>query len=176
MPNTRRGFTLIEILIVIAIIAILVGITAPAINGVLQNWKEKPVRTMAMMIEDSIGEFRIVHNIYPWDPATPPPLAPTAEIIRELTPNDSRLTLGAAPTYNTSGRSLLPLMGGDIRESAAGAGNATVRDPWGNEYVIVYDSAADSVTVFSKGPDGIDDTSDGDTDFGDDLFSFHNKK
>ena len=35
--RTRKGFTLIEILIVIAIVAILAGIAAPSLKGMMQN-------------------------------------------------------------------------------------------------------------------------------------------
>ncbi len=40
MKNAKKGFTLVEMLIVVAIIAILVAITIPVLNGQLENARE----------------------------------------------------------------------------------------------------------------------------------------
>lgn len=43
LKNDQKGFTLIEIIVVLAILAILIAIAVPTMNGVLKDAKEKVV-------------------------------------------------------------------------------------------------------------------------------------
>jgi len=55
--NKERGFTLIEMIIVVAIIAILLGIAIPVYNIHLLHAREAVLRTDLASIRDAIGQF-----------------------------------------------------------------------------------------------------------------------
>ena len=83
--------------------------------------------------------------------------------MRELMPDDPRITEGLVPEYNRKGRSYLR----SIKDKYIEEG--TVVDPWKQEYIIEFDVAQQKTSIWSIGPDGVDDTSDGDDDYGDDI-------
>src|SRR5258708_37815064 len=55
--NKERGFTLIEMIIVVAIIAILLGIAIPVYNIHLLHAREAVFRTKLASFRDAIGQF-----------------------------------------------------------------------------------------------------------------------
>ena len=75
-PRLRVGFTLIELMVVIVIIAILIGLLVPAVMGVRKTARDVEVRTDISKLEDAIAKFKVTYG-------TEPP---------------SQLTLYAAPT------------------------------------------------------------------------------
>ena len=60
-----RGFTLVELLVVITVIGILVGMLAVAIIPALQRGKEFAIQAEMKQIEQSIENFRNDKNFYP---------------------------------------------------------------------------------------------------------------
>ncbi|WP_339907616.1 type II secretion system protein [Symmachiella dynata] len=64
-PQSRRGFTLVELLIVIVIIAILVGLLVPVVMGVMQNARIAQVRQEISQIENAITAFKTTYGVEP---------------------------------------------------------------------------------------------------------------
>lgn len=67
IPQTRRGFTLVELLVVIVIIAILASLAVPVTNKVMNM--ANATRTKAVMkdLQVAIGHFRTEYNRFPID-------------------------------------------------------------------------------------------------------------
>ena len=64
-PHCRTAFTLIELLIVIAIIGILIGFLVPAVSGALKRARVVSVKAEISQLETAIGKFRSVYNMDP---------------------------------------------------------------------------------------------------------------
>lgn len=65
MTTQRTGFTLIEILVVIAIIAVLAGILLAALSGVQQAAKKTKTSTLMQSFGRACDEFALDHGRYP---------------------------------------------------------------------------------------------------------------
>ena len=64
--NTGKGgFTLMEILVVMTIIAILVGIMMPAVNKVMGNAKVKKAQQTALQLVSSISTYQTEYRRFP---------------------------------------------------------------------------------------------------------------
>ena len=79
MPRGDRGFTLIEVMIVIVVIAILASIVIPRLLGASRESKEANLRQTLKQLRNSIGLFQAQTRAYPGQladimlPPTSPP-------------------------------------------------------------------------------------------------------
>jgi general secretion pathway protein G len=62
---TRAAFTLMEIMVVVAIIVILAGISVVAVSGYLERAKVDATRAKLHTIETAVTDFHTRHNEYP---------------------------------------------------------------------------------------------------------------
>ncbi len=140
-PKRRRdGFTLVEVLVVMAILVLLAGLVAPRILG---SKKKANIQTVITQI----GGFKSALERYALDLDT----FPTTEqgldaLIDEPEADEERTTSGKSKWDGSY------LNADDIPE-----------DPWGNVYQYEYPPTrgkADSPEIWSFGPDGEDDTED----------------
>jgi prepilin-type N-terminal cleavage/methylation domain-containing protein len=65
MSNVRRGFTLVEMLVVIAIISILAGLALTALITARRTSKENAIRAQLKVIESALERYENDFNDYP---------------------------------------------------------------------------------------------------------------
>lgn len=64
-PIPRRGFTLLELMIVVAIIALLVGVVAPRYFGQLEKSERSTAKTQLHAFARAMDNFRVDTGKYP---------------------------------------------------------------------------------------------------------------
>lgn len=168
-PRRARAFTLIEILTVIAIIAVLAGITLGAARGVKQRAAMAQAKAELAVLATALESYKRQYGDYPWtgtaanDPLLSAPLAEDGPGILFNALAGKRgpledLTAMDGKTWVDFGRltvqdpTKLPEHG-----STGQLANAFV-DPWGRRYLYFYNPStawkAVGYVLYSVGPDG----------------------
>lgn len=129
--NIQKGFTLIEVMVVIFIIATMAAIVAPAIFGQQDAAKLKKAAIDIQQLESSIQLYRLQTNSLPTTEQGLDALVnmPTIDPIPKGYPEGGIITR-------------LP------------------EDPWGNSYVLLYPGEVGQYDIYSFGPDQIEGTED----------------
>jgi len=96
-PTTRRGFTLVELLVTVGIIALLVGILLPALGKVQERAKATQTRGLMEEFSKACDSFQQEIGRYPG-----------------LVPDD---ILAGDPKFSSTENALLELMGGGVRRA-----------------------------------------------------------
>lgn len=124
----RKGFTLIEILLVVAIIAFLVAILVPSIGNFGADAKNKAVRADLNTLRSAVELYRINHGVYPPQATWSTVLTAETNRLIDRVPDDPYATGGADYLYklwDTSGRHTYVVYSVG---TASGAVTATVGD------------------------------------------------
>ena len=163
--QSPRGFTLVEILIVMTIILILAGLVIVSFSFVKTKQKNNQAEIQIKLLEKAIEDYRLDNSDYPGD-ADAGGSTGTGEsnmLFRALyydgfvAGND-----GSASIYLSE---LDP--DNDNQKWIDGTGaSATITDPWGEEYRYRRGSSASNpdFDLWSTGPDGPEGTNGNDKD------------
>lgn len=140
LPFRRSGFTLVELLVVVAIIALLAGVALPSFGSIFKKMKREQARTLAMQIGNSVKNYYAEYSKYPL-----PPDYSGGEVAPLRT--DEILTgtlMGTNLEMNPKKIKYLP----DLKSVEAGGGFGlmtsgeliTVVDPWSEEFYVYMDA------------------------------------
>ena len=146
----RSGFTLIEMLVVIAIIAILAGLLFPAINRALETAKRNQA---AADVRSIAGAITMFYNDYGYFPI---PLPRTGRpddgdgggnlVSAEESKNIIQVLIAEPGTHNPNHglnpRRKVYLSMPNVQS------DGTLEDPWGNQYLIKLDTNLDNIIEF----------------------------
>lgn len=119
-----KGFTLIEILIVVGIICILAGLMLPAVNGAILAARRAQARNDAVQIVNACRAYEAEYGVGVWGTNT-------------YTQIDGDLL---AALMGTNARRIIFLEVPYAKGSKSGYSNGTFIDPWGGPYQLAYDS------------------------------------
>lgn len=174
----RRHFTLIEMLVVVAVIAILIGILIPTIGTVMEKVKQSQTKAVINSLRLAIKQYESTYGILPF----------TGE-----NADKSILYEPGSPTNSYYVDLLTTLEGSDITKNPRGIkfldlSDADYDDAWDEELNVVldldYNSSIDSsliygagtknteIVIWSAGPDGDHDADDGHADNEDNVNSW----
>jgi general secretion pathway protein G len=131
MPGAQRGFTLIEILIVVVILSILATFIVPNIMG-------KPAEARVAKANNDIKALATALDMYKLDN------------YRYPTTDQGLESLVDRPKGEPHARNWRD--GGYVKKLG--------KDPWGNDYQYLSPGAHGEVDIYSLGPDGVESDDD----------------
>jgi prepilin-type N-terminal cleavage/methylation domain-containing protein len=144
MPALKspRGFTMIELLVVVAIIGVLMSLLFPAVQGALDSAKKAQAKNDAMQIATAIVAYDTEYGRLPNTNSAPQPLG-SANFLGALTGSDT----------NLNPRRIVFL---EVLSSKKGKGgtnsSGTFVDPWAQPYYVALDDNYDNqVRVSTNG-------------------------
>lgn len=170
MINNRRGFTLIEVIVVSAIIAILAGILVPMIYNQLDSAKEAKAKAECKTISNAILMFRKDTGKWPYfvpdDPACG--TYQTIQTAIGINPIDNGTDAWGVSLNDIAFGLILNLPGTNPVVAQTCYNNKAKTyliedqaDPWGYKYIVNaanFAIDANPVWVISAGPNGCLDT------------------
>jgi prepilin-type N-terminal cleavage/methylation domain-containing protein len=133
MKVHRIGFTLIELMIVIAILAVLMGILLPTISMVRQRSKLTQAKSTISVIAQACSVYRLQLNAWPPSQTASWPVANSVDQLSTYAfgiETDANRPRGLLDLLVDIGDMQIP--GGYLTPNLAGW--QSLRDPWGNPY------------------------------------------
>ena len=141
----RRGFTLLEISIVIAIIAVIVAMAPPVLNSI-DSARRVQTRKKLDVIEDALMAYRIAWNRLPC-PADPSLLTTNANYgVEAANPGSCIGGTPAAKFTNTTGtKTALEVVEGGVPFKALGLPAEFMYDGWGRKFAYAVNTTVTAV-------------------------------
>ena len=129
--NKQSGFSLVEVMVVIAIIGILATMILPNILGSQEQANEQKIVADIVAIENALSQYHLDNNRYP-------------------TTEQGLEALVRKPSYDPVPRNYRN--GGYIKRLP--------NDPYGNSYLLLSPGENSNIDIFSSGKDGQPGTGD----------------
>ncbi len=155
MIRRRRGFTLIELIIVMAIIGILAGLVMTAAQSAKRRATMTKARAAISGLETALGMFQLDVGAYPYGAGTD-----NSNLVNCLTSASTAFTVGTGVAMTTAQVAAWsgPYMNFQANEIVGG----NYVDPWGNAYSYTCPGTdhgtganySNYVDIWSNGPDG----------------------
>lgn len=174
LPPTKAGFTLVELLTVLAILSVLVSVGAGVKGGLDRRVLESRARAELTVLAQALESYAQAYGDYPWT-GDCPPLSPSSESELVLSPDAAEVKVfnalmgrlnpqlqrfsGAVRLDLTRFSLVRPVSEGSTPPSEV---LSALLDPWGRPYVYRYrgrteeDGWRNGYLLYSKGPDGRD--------------------
>jgi prepilin-type N-terminal cleavage/methylation domain-containing protein len=167
MKRDKKGFTLVEIITVFTIIGILLGLILTASFNAINQSKIEKAKADIKSLKAALEMFEADAGFYP-----PRPSAWRRNKFKSWLedgwyedPNDGwnwKPVPGTVAPY-------MNFITADLIKDPDSTDVNHFADPWGNWYEYTCDSPYDSYNLWSHGPDGVNNSGNGDTISGDDI-------
>lgn len=143
--TSRSGFTLLELLIVISIIAILAAIAFPATSLVMTQARKAQAKTQAQGIVNAIKLYETQYAVLPLGNSPGEQQILTDQnfiniltgVDQDQNPKETVFIEGKVAKQAAGSK---PARSGFVEE---GGGSQSLVDPWGNPYVVIMDADDD---------------------------------
>ncbi|WP_419209184.1 type II secretion system major pseudopilin GspG [Photobacterium leiognathi subsp. mandapamensis] len=147
MQQKQRGFTLLEVMVVIVILGVLASLVVPNLLGNKEKADQQKVVTDISALEQSLEMYKLDNSVYP-------------------TTDQGLEALVSKPSSSPEPRNYRD--GGYIKRLP--------KDPWGYEYQYVMPGEHGSIDIFSLGADGQEGGDGVNTDIGNwNMLDYKNK-
>lgn len=133
--RSAQAFTLMELLIVIAILGILMGLLFPAVNGALNSARKAQAKNDVVQIANAVVMYETEYGTFPTNSSASPMDVGGTFLQALMGTNPRRITFIEVPDY---------------KKNKGGITNGNWIDPWTNAYKIVVDTGY-SNQVTAKG-------------------------
>jgi len=144
----RRGFTLLELMVVIAIIAVLAGLFLPALQSVLERAKKAQARNDVIQIVTAVNAFYAEYGRYPLVGTVTTPDATYGIVTSQ---SDGLFNELRAKAYSLNTRQIQFISpaedGTQTNPNGKIGSDSQFHDPWGNPYLIRIDADYDNQVV-----------------------------
>jgi len=148
-PRPHQAFTLIELLIVIAIIGILMSLLFPAVNSAIDAARKAQAKNDAVQIATAITAYETEYGYLPTRPTsdvTIPAAASAAGDIISILAN-----LNSPNADNPRGIVFIEVNDVTNKKGKSGLRGGNFVDPWGNPYQITLDGGYNNRVTVTAG-------------------------
>ena len=139
MNASRHAFTLIELLIVIAIIGILASLLFPAVNGAIDAARKAQAKNDVVQIATAVTAYETEYGRLPNTNSGPQDVG-----------GDWLKALGGSNAASLNPRQIVFIELNNAKKGRSGLTNDNFVDPWGEKYRIAFDHDYDN-TIASAG-------------------------